>query len=130
MNKHCCTKLEGLGRNIYIFIEDYSVPKIKDTSIIFGNNDIAICFVRETNTKYVYFPDKDIWVQYDFDDNKIEELTESNFNRNKNIDSISNDFKGLLFEIYSAGYEAGMQDKDIVISYDDFYNDILRRISN
>ena len=127
MNKHCI-KLEELGRNIYILTEDYSVPKMKDTNIILGNNDIAICFVRETNTKYVYFPDKDIWVQYDFYDNEIEELTKSSFNRNKNIDNISNDFKGLLFEIYSAGYEAGMQDKDIVISYNDFYNDILRRI--
>ena len=130
MNKHCYIKLEELGRNIYIFTEDYIVPKIKDTNIIFGNNDIAICFVRETNTKYVYFPDKDIWVQYDFYDNEIKELTESSFNRNKNIDSISNDFKGSLFEIYSAGYEAGMQNKDIITSYNDFYNDILRRISN
>ena len=128
MNKHCFIKLEELGRNIYILTEDYSVPRIKDTNIIFGNNDIAICFLRETNTKYVYFPDKDTWVQYDFYDNEIEELTKSSFNRNKNIDSISNDFKDLLLEIYSAGYEAGMQNKDIVISYNDFYNDILRRI--
>ena len=130
MNKHCFIKLEESGRNIYILTEDYSVPRIEDTNIILGNNDIAICFIRETNTKYVYFQDKDTWIQYDFYDNEIEELTKSSFNRNKNSDSISNDFKGLLFEIYSAGYEAGMQNKDIVISYNDFYNDILRRISN
>lgn len=43
---------------------------------------------------------------------------------------ILNGLKELLFEIYSAGFEAGMSNKDIVNSYNDFYRDILRRISN
>lgn len=42
--------------------------------------------------------------------------------------NVLNGLKELLFEIYSAGFEAGMQDKDIVTSYNDFYEDILRRI--
>lgn len=36
----------------------------------------------------------------------------------------------LLFEIYSAGFEAGMLNKDIVNSYNDFYDDILRRFNS
>lgn len=38
--------------------------------------------------------------------------------------------KELLFEIYSAGFEGGMSNKDIVNSYDDFYKDILRRFNS
>ena len=123
-------KLKESNKNIYVFTEDYIVPKIKDTDIVFGNKDIAICFVRETNTKYVYFPDKDIWTQWDFYEDDIERLFKSNFSKNQNVDNIPNNFKGLLFEIYSAGFEAGMQDKDIVSSYNDFYEDILRRLNS
>lgn len=41
-----------------------------------------------------------------------------------------NGLKELLFEIYSAGFEAGMSHKDIVTSYNDFYDDILRRFNS
>ena len=41
-----------------------------------------------------------------------------------------NGLKELLFEIYSAGFEAAMSNKDIATSYNDFYDDMLRRFSN
>ena len=41
---------------------------------------------------------------------------------------VLNGLKELLFEIYSAGFQAGMLNKDIVNSYNHFYNDILRRL--
>lgn len=45
-------------------------------------------------------------------------------------DDVLNGLKELLFEIYSAGFEAGMSNKDIVNSYNDFYRNISRRLDS
>ena len=43
---------------------------------------------------------------------------------------VLNGLKELLFEIYSAGFEAGVSNKNIVDSYNDFYRHIIRRFSS
>lgn len=96
--------------------------KLKDIEL--GTpSDGDICFNTDTGRYSLWYKNK----YYAIPEEAIEL---SDLIKNKDIDSISNDFKCLLFEIYSAGHEAGMQDKDIVTSYNDFYDDIVRRISN
>ena len=117
-----------LNRHIYWFRKDYAPFNIKDAGIDFGPDDIAICDVIATGKRYVYFPKKDVWVEYYFPNEEQQKL----FDIHKKSDCSSNmlvSMKILLFEIYSAGYEAGMSNKDTVNSYNDFYNSILRRIN-
>lgn len=49
---------------------------------------------------------------------------------NTMTNDVLNGLKELLFEIYSAGFEAAMSKKDIATSYNDFYDDILRRFNS
>lgn len=114
------------NRHIYWFREDYAPSNIKDAGIDFGPDDIAICDVIATGKQYVYFPNKDVWIEYYFPNEEPQKL----FDIHKKLDYSGNmlvSMKSLLFEIYSAGYEAGMQNRNIVDSYNSFYKDILRR---
>lgn len=107
------------NRHIYWFHEDYAPFNIEDVGIDFGPDNIAICDVITTGKKYVYLPNKDVWVEYYFPNEEQQKL----FDIHKKSDYSTNmlvSMKSLLFEIYSAGYKAGIQNKDIVVSYDDF----------
>ena len=114
------------NRHIYWFREDYKPSNIKDAGIDFGPDDIAICDVIATGKQYIYLPNKDVWVEYYFPNEEPQKLLDIH----KKSDYSSNilvSMKRLLFEIYSAGYEAGMQNTNIVDSYNSFYKDILGR---
>lgn len=130
MNGYCYTKLKESGKNLYLFVEYDTVPNIVETDIVLGDTDIVICHVLSTNTNYIYFLSDNTWVQWNFYRNEIEKTIEGSFCKDEKVDNISANLESLLFEIYSAGFKAGMSNKDIVNSYNDFYNDILRRISN
>lgn len=49
---------------------------------------------------------------------------------NTMTDDVPHRLKQLLFEIYFAGFDARMSNKDIVNSYNNFYRDILRRLNS
>lgn len=127
MNGYCYTKLKDSGKNLYLFIEYDTVPNIVEADIVLGGTDIVICHVLSTNTSYIYVLSDNTWLQWNFYKNEIEKTIEGSFCKDKKVDNIFANLESLIFEIYSAGYEAGMQNRNIVDNYNIFYKDILRR---